>query len=181
MQQPTILTAENSTAKKHTPQPIGITELVQIGRGYHDIPAKIDTGADRSAIWASKIKVDRDGTLKFALFGPSSQYYTGKVFKRKDYGVAKIKSSNGTTQMRYRTHLTIVVGGRKIRALFYLSDRSTQRFPILIGRSTIRGKFLVDVRNTAVKLQKARKTGHNDLLQKDPYAFYKQYKKQISR
>jgi hypothetical protein len=153
---------------------VGITELVQVGN-YPDVPAKIDTGADRSAIWASKIRVSPDGVLSFALFGPSSPHYTGRLLRRTDFGVAKVKSSNGTMQIRYRTHLTVAVAGRRIRALFYLSDRSTQQFPILIGRRTIRGKFAVDVSRTAVKLQRPRQVGHNAALRRDPYAFHQQY------
>jgi hypothetical protein len=154
---------------------VGITEFVRIGTHYDHVPAKVDTGADRSAIWASKVKVSPDGVLSFALFGLGSPHYTGKLFKRTDFAVAKIKSSNGTTELRYRTHLTVTIGGRTIRSLFYLADRSTQKFPILIGRRTIRGKFVVDVRQATIKLQKPRKVGLNDRLRADPHAFHQQY------
>jgi hypothetical protein len=163
------------------PAIIGITEHIAIGRNYVNVPAKIDTGADRSAIWASKIRVSPDGVLSFALFGPGSPHYTGRVFKRRDFGVAKIKSSNGTTEMRYRTHLTVAIGGRTIRALFYLSDRRTQKFPVLIGRRTLRGKFVVDVRHAAVKPQKPLSAGHNAALRQDPYKFHQQHYKQESQ
>ena len=159
---------------------IGITEYVSIGRNYQNIPAKIDTGSDSSTIWASSIRVCRDGTLKFSLFDKGSKHYTGKVFKRKDFGVAKIKSSNGSTQMRYRTHLKIKVADHTINTLFYLADRSTQKFPILIGRRTIRGKFLVDVTKFSIRLQRPKRVGHNERLRKNPYQFHKLHKKELS-
>ena len=39
---------------------IGSTEYVEIA-GIKNIPAKIDTGADSSAIWASDINMEQDG------------------------------------------------------------------------------------------------------------------------
>ena len=153
---------------------IGVTELVSVG-AYQNVPAKIDTGADASAIWASKIRITKDGLLKFALFGEGAPHYTGKVLTRSDYGVAKVKSSNGTMQLRYRTHLTITIAGKKIRALFYLSDRSTQKFPIIIGRRTVAHKFLVDAAVKNVKVQRPIKTGLNDQLKADPYRFHRKH------
>jgi len=156
---------------------IGSTELVVINPNYEGIPAKVDTGADRSAIWASKVRIGKDGILRFALFDEGSKHYTGKIFKREDFGVAVVKSSNGSKEMRYRTHLTVTIRGRRIRTLFYLSDRSTQKYPILIGRHTIRGKFIVDVKQAAVKPAKPRNAGHNEMLRKDPYAFFQKFRK----
>lgn len=97
------------------------------------------------------------------------------MLTRTDFGVAKVKSSNGMTELRYRTHLTVQIGGRKIRTLFYLSDRSTQKFPVIIGRRTIAGKFVVDVTRKAVEMQHPKKTGLNDMLNANPYQFHKKY------
>lgn len=155
---------------------IGIIETVSIGR-YKDISAKIDTGADASAIWASDIHVNKEGVLRFTLFGDGSPYYTGRVLSRTDFGIARVKSSNGATQLRYRTHLTVEVGGRKIRALFYLADRSTQKFPVIIGRRTIAGRFLVDVSKKTETLQHAQQTGLNEMLKVNPYEFHKKFMK----
>ena len=155
---------------------VGATELISIGK-YHDVPAKIDTGADASAIWASNIRIDRNGVLKFSLFGEGHPQYTGRVIWRTDFGVARVKSSNGSTQLRYRTHLTIKIAGKTIRALFYLSDRSRHAFPVLIGRRTIANKFVVDVSKRTIKLQKPKKAGLNAALRMDPHAFHKKYMK----
>lgn len=156
---------------------IGSTELVSIG-GRVDVPAKVDTGADSSSIWASKIKVDKDGVLSFALFGEGSPFYNGKVFKRTDYEVAIVRSATGEEQMRYRTHLPIKIKGRTITALFNLSDRSRNNAPILIGKRTIRGKFIVDVSKSAIDFPKNRRvSGLNAELKKNPYQFYKKYQK----
>ncbi|MDR2524283.1 MAG: RimK/LysX family protein [Candidatus Nomurabacteria bacterium] len=166
--------------------PIGQTERVDI-LDRKGIPAKIDTGADSSSIWASHVRIDRDGVLKFRLFGEGSRYYSGKVVKRTNFKVTSVRNSTGHSQLRYSTHFTVALGGKKIRALFNLSDRSNSSFPILIGRRTISGKFFVDVDKRVVKLN--RKTnptdrtirGLNRALTENPYVFHQKYVKNIDR
>ncbi len=159
---------------------IGATEYVTIGK-YQKIPAKIDTGAESSAIWASKIFVEEDGTLKFALFGKSSPLYTGRLFHRAPgtYKVGYVRSSNGQEQVRYRVYLPIEIGGKKIRILVSLADRAKNAFPMLVGRRTIAGKFLVDTSKKTIhrpprELRRERAI-LNEELSKDPYAFYQKY------
>lgn len=156
-------------------QIIGSIEKVSIGKRVIDIPAKIDTGADSSSIWASYIRVDKDGILRFRLFDEGSRYYTGKVYRRKDYKVAMVKSSTGHKQIRYRTHFTVSLAGRKIKVLFNLSDRSKNTYKVLIGRRTIAGKFVVDVKKNAEKSPKLISRKLTKELQSDPYVFHKKY------
>lgn len=155
---------------------LGIVERVSIGKRAVDVPAKIDTGADSSAIWASNIRINKDGVLIFSLFGEGSPYYTGKVFKRTDYTVAQVKSSNGASEVRYRTKFSITIGGRRIRATFNLSDRSKNTYKILIGRRTVSGKFYVDVSKGASELPKGDRTKQlASELKKNPRAFHKKH------
>ena len=154
---------------------IGSTELVSIN-GRVDVPAKIDTGADTSAIWASNITMTPGGILKFSLFGPGSPFYTGKILKRTAYQVVVVRSATGEEQTRYQVFLRIKIAGHSIRARFNLSDRSRNNFPILIGKRTLRGRFLVDVERSAVDFSK---NPSSDRLQaesdRDPYAFHQRY------
>ena len=162
---------------------LGSTEFVEIsGRKGKKIPAKIDTGADSSAIWASKIRVDKDGTLKFALFGEGSEFYNGKIFKRTDFSVVRVRSTTGHEQIRYRTHFKVKIGGRKIKVLMNLSDRSKNDFPVLIGRRSISRKFLVDVSRRQVVRKKSTQTIElNEEFSQNPYEFYKKYTKGVSK
>ncbi len=159
-------------------------ELKVIGNAVHisiegcdDIPAKIDTGADSSSVWASNIEIKKDGYLYFTLFGKKSPFYTGKVLKRKDFSVLVVRSSNGTEQIRYFTKLLIKIKGRKIRASVTLTNRSNNSFPVLIGRRTLAGKFLVDTSKTNIlRTPKNIKSGPlNDELKKDPHKFHQKY------
>lgn len=157
---------------------IGSTEYVSVGK-ISKVPAKIDTGADSSAIWASDIVVEKDGTLSYKLFAPSCPYYTGDTIESKEYSVSIVRSSNGHEQIRYKVVLPLKICGNTIKTSLTLADRSRNIFPILIGRRTISGKFLVDVSKKEVKLPTRKRTKRrlNEELEKNPYKFYKKYVK----
>lgn len=110
------------------------------------VPARIDTGAKTSSIWATAIK-ENDGVLSFKLFGKKSKYYNPKnVIKTKSYTTTMVSSSTGELQIRYVVKLLINISGKRIRASFTLANRSTQVYPVLIGRNVLRSKFIVDVK-----------------------------------
>ena len=152
---------------------IGIVEKVSIDTHAVDVPAKIDTGADSSSIWATDVRVDENDTLHFCLFGPGSPYYTGKPLQRTDFSVSRVKNSTGQSEIRYRTHFTIRISGRKIKAMVNLSDRSNNTYKILIGRRTISKKVLVDVSKNASYLPRPHKSRHlRQALLKGAYKFH---------
>lgn len=124
---------------------IGVSSLVDF-TGYKNlkqIPVRIDTGARTSSLWASDVKI-KDGVATFKLFGPGSSWYTGKVVRRPVIEMREVTSSTGHVQQRHLVQMSIVMHGKRLKAKFTLSDRSTQTYPILIGRNTLRGNFLVD-------------------------------------
>lgn len=126
---------------------IGSNALVTVAN-IPDIPAKIDTGADSSSIWASDIVVTPEKQLEFCLFGPESPLYTGERLTVKDFGVQRVRNSTGGVSVRYRVKLPMTAAGKHIRVNFTLADRSRNNFPILIGRKTLKNRFLVDVSHT---------------------------------
>ena len=123
---------------------IGINSAIKI-EGYEKVPAKIDTGADSSAVWASNIEFDESKQeVSFSLFGEGSPFYDRKRLKTAEYRITKVKNSNGLSEFRFKVKLSITIKNRKINAWFNLSERSRNKFPILLGRKTLNGKFLVD-------------------------------------
>lgn len=114
--------------------------------GVKKIPAKVDTGADASSIWCSKIRLVQ-GELRCIFFAKGSEFYTGEtiIFGMDNVSLTRISNSFGHRELRYKVKIPIVVKGRLIKATFTLTDRSTKLYPVLIGRSTLQGKFLVDV------------------------------------
>lgn len=154
---------------------IGSTEYVDIA-GFTKVPAKIDTGADSSSVWASDIKMEKDGTLVFKLFDKSSSFYTGERIKTKDYIVKSVRSSHGDTQIRYRVKLPLRINGVEFISTFTLADRTRNHFPILIGRRTLEGKFVIDVTKSKVIREKTPKSHKlNAELNENPYEFHKKY------
>ena len=159
-------------------QVIGRNVLVDfVGRNSNikAVPAKVDTGADSSSLWASNISVTKKGTLKFTLFAEGSKYYTGEVIKRRAYRAAVVRSSTGHEQIRYRIEMPVKIAGKRVRVGFYLSNRSLNDFPILLGRRTLNKKFLVDVSVKEYKSAPRIKRGIYEELMKDPYAFHQKY------
>lgn len=123
----------------------GVEEVSFPELNVRKIHARIDTGAKTSAIWASNI-AEIDGKLSFVLFGPESKYYTGQPLSARQYTKRVVASSNGMTQERYLIKLLLEISGKRMRASFTLADRSTQVYPVLIGRRVLSGRFLVNVK-----------------------------------
>lgn len=123
---------------------IGRAERISLGHDIADIPARIDTGAKTSSIWASDIS-EKDGVLHFTLLGKESDLYTGEVHKTTVFEKTVVQSSIGEAQERYKVRLLIRLKGKKIHARFTLANRSQQVYPVLVGRNVLRGKFIVDV------------------------------------
>ncbi|HSW85344.1 MAG TPA: RimK/LysX family protein [Candidatus Saccharimonadales bacterium] len=132
-------------------QSIGNIELVSLPDGkVHAVPAKIDTGADSSAVWAINIK-EKSGQLSYELFGKSSPYHSGQTITTSDYKLISVKNSFGQSEFRYRVKLKLKMAARNIQATFTLADRSSNRYPVLIGRKTLQNKFVVDVSRKKAK------------------------------
>lgn len=148
---------------KKPKQLIGRAESISLPQlGVYDIPARIDTGARTSAMWASNI-AEHDGQVSYTLFGKGSSLYTGKVITTRAYTVIAVSSSNGHIEIRYKVPAILLIGGRKIKTFFTLTDRSTQAFPLLIGRNTLRGKFIVDVQLGSPALDKIDQDRYDEL------------------
>lgn len=112
--------------------------------GVFNVPAKIDTGAYRTSVWASDIR-EEDGVLKFKLMGPGSEYYSGQDCHVSKYEIVDVENSFGQKEKRYSLQFTVKVGHKKIRTNITLADRSKKIYPVLVGRKFLRGRYLVDV------------------------------------
>lgn len=143
--------------------------------GIKDVPAKVDTGASVSAIWATSIKMNAQNELEFVLFAPGSEYYTGEVIRTNDYKVRRVRSSNGQDQIRYLVKLSTVLKGRKIKMSFTLANRSINKFPVLIGAKSLQGKFLVDVSQKEISIPNRTEKSLNQELRANPQKFHREY------
>lgn len=123
---------------------VGWRELVDLpGIALTRIPAKIDTGARTSSLHARVIDdFERDGEhlVRFAVDWDDIAHEGEAV--RVD--VRGITSSNGLTQHRYVIKTPLRIGTVQFRAELSLADRSDMQFPMLIGRTALRRRFVVD-------------------------------------
>ena len=138
---------------------IGRAEKLQFPElNFVDVYARIDTGAATSAIWASRVEA-QDGVLQVTFFGKESPHFTGQTVQFSDFDTTVVASSTGEAQQRYVVTLLVGLRGRRVRAKFTLADRSTQVYPVLIGRNVLRGKFIVDVKHgKTLRTQEKKRT-----------------------
>ncbi|MEO6761352.1 MAG: RimK/LysX family protein [Candidatus Saccharimonadales bacterium] len=125
--------------------PIGTTEVIDLlDDGIFGVPAKVDTGADFSAIWASDIAVEGN-TLRFRFFSVGSSYYQDKFVSSTSFKKVRVKNSFGDAEERYKIKLRIGIGKRKLTRWFSLADRSNSTYPVLLGKNFLKNTFVVDV------------------------------------
>lgn len=135
-------------------QVIGTAEIIEIPKAnLVNVPAKVDTGAYYSSIWASEI-TETDKGLEFVLFDKKSPLYSGKPIKVKNYYRSKIRNSFGHGEERFRVKLLIKVGKKSYKTDFTLANRSINKYPILLGRSLLHDRFIVDVTKKDVHFNK---------------------------
>lgn len=137
---------------------VGWRELVDLpGIALTGIPAKIDTGARTSSLHARVLdRFERNGKpfVRFAVDWDEIAHEGEAV----EVDVRGITSSNGETQNRFVIKTPVRIGETEFRAEFSLADRSDMQFPMLIGRTALRRRFVVDAGHSWLQSPGARAT-----------------------
>ena len=124
---------------------VGRVEVISIlDLELFDLDAKVDTGADSNALHCDNIKVEGD-EVSFKLLDKVHPSYHDKRMRFPIYRTKKVKSSNGQIELRPSIKVDVNFYGKKYKAVISLTDRSDMKYPMLIGRKFLSGKFLVDV------------------------------------
>ncbi|WP_394268944.1 ATP-dependent zinc protease [Qipengyuania sp.] len=142
---------------------VGWRELVHLPElGLHAVPAKVDTGARTSSLHGTVLEqFRRDGQsfVRFAVDFPHQ--HVRQVCEAIHVDKRTITSSNGERQVRYIVKTPLRIGDVEHRAEISLADRSDMRFPMLVGRSYLRRRFLVDSGHSWLQTpEKAVVAGH---------------------
>lgn len=136
---------------------IGISDFIDVpDAGLYGLPCKIDTGADTSAIHCARIRIKEingQDVLTFVLLDKKHPMYNRKELRTTEFIEKKIRSSFGDYEFRYQVKLNILVMGKKFRTSFTLSNREHMKYPVLLGRKFLKGRFLVDVGLTNLSQQ----------------------------
>jgi hypothetical protein len=131
---------------------IGRSEVLSfVDTKASNVPAKTDTGAYRSAVHASNITINPDNTLSFDLLG--NHPVCGELSERlttDEYKAVWVSNSFGNREERYEVTLRVKLGPKIFQAKFTLADRSKKIYPILLGRTLLNYRFLVDSSETSL-------------------------------
>lgn len=111
--------------------------------GISTIRAKLDTGAKTSALHATQIQSfkDESGQLWVSFVVEADQAYPCKA-RVKDQ--RSVKDSSGHSQLRYVIETNLQIAQQQFPIELGLTDRQTMRYPLLLGRTVLMGRFLVD-------------------------------------
>jgi len=128
---------------------IGRREMVSFPLlGISAQEAKIDTGAYTSSIHCENIALDYENSkpiLYFTLANNINGMLQEERFRYELFARKTIKNSFGEMEERFVIRTLIHIGRKKIWSSISLSNRDAMRYPVLIGRKLLKGKFLVDV------------------------------------
>lgn len=102
------------------------------------LPARIDTGAATSSLDARDLKV-KDNVAEFKLPKKNG----GLSLRLPVVGWQDIRSAEFTEQ-RPVVEVTLCIGPRLIHTQVTLNDRSSVRYPLIIGRNVLKDNFVVD-------------------------------------
>ena len=95
---------------------IGRREIVSIlDLELYDLDAKVDTGADSNSLHCDDIFIDDEKFVHFTLLDEIHPAYHGKKMKMPLYKLKKVKSSNGTVQLRASIKVDILFFGKKYK------------------------------------------------------------------
>lgn len=113
-----------------------------------NIVARIDSGAKSTSIHCDKIWEETMGGKKVLCchFLKRSNKVTRFIYFKK----RRVKSSNGTMQVRYVVRVTIKLGDVVKKTEVTLTDRSTMNYSVLLGRRYLKDDFLIDVSQSYV-------------------------------
>jgi hypothetical protein len=153
---------QNMAPKHRNHQIIGRLESIDFPEWeLFGIDAKIDTGAYTSSLHCHHIqsyKKEGQEYVKFNLLDPSHETYNDKLFKLPIYRKKVVKSSNGETEERYIVKVKVKLLENLLEAELSLTDRSEMRYPVLIGRKLLNGRFVVDVSQKYLSEKEIEKT-----------------------
>lgn len=115
--------------------------------GIPAIKAKVDTGAKTSALHAFSVEPFRENGIakvRFQVHPLQKQTSTVVTCEAVIADQRKVSDSGGHRENRYVIYTALVVGGVTLQTELTLTDRDTMQFRMLLGRSALKGNFVVD-------------------------------------
>lgn len=139
-----VLLLGPGSAPKAGPVVMGWIERVRIHPEDLLMEAKMDTGARNTSIDAADIVEFTRGGKKWVRFNVSNRKGRTVTFERPIFRIAWIKRSATKTTPRTVVILPLCIGNVLREVEVNLAKRSHLNYPLLVGRSAMKGKVLVD-------------------------------------
>ena len=127
---------------------IGYIERITLPGLTVSCDAKVDTGACTSSLHAEKIEVftkNEQKWVRFHVLFHNESAQIDQVCEALVFDHRVIVSSNGHRNERFIIKTDIQLGKSCWPIEVSLSSRGTMKYPMLLGRKAISGRFVVDV------------------------------------
>ncbi len=148
---------EELLEKRYTRKKTPMSKLDVVGRhvavnfpdwGIDGMIGKVDTGAYQPALHAVGITEDeakRELTFTIEEFeDKDGRIHPSNTIKTDNYSFAEVRNTSGKLEKRYLVPVRFSIRGRVFNSKVSLTNRGSMKYPLLIGRRTLRGRFLVN-------------------------------------
>lgn len=139
-----LLTAGPGYATADDKKTVGWIESVSITTRDLRMDAKVDTGADFSSVHADQIRYLTRDSVRWVEFTLRDSNNSEHTLQRPLKRMSRIKKKTEGYQERPVVVLQICVGDARYPAQVNLAQRAHFKYPLLLGRSFLSSRFVVD-------------------------------------